>query len=303
MFKYLVLSVLLSSSLYAQVDYEHCSESTKNLFQVAKIEGHNLPNLFTIDDSGKLLANSKHAKLLSFEETGKVQKYKFSTSTEKRSLLRLFRKKGVKVSDLSYSFEVHRDSKGRIKSITHLPECADCKNDSILEFTYIKDDCVPSQLVTKNLDGESTIAVDSLVCRAAVQREKDLISSMRRGTKCIDELSSYYTKTIDSAQRALDHLKDEEDKLADSTRSPLISRLERTIKLSKKLAKPLTNYGSMENEQFDIRTENAKTIAECFKNLGESYVKENKYFSKTGGYKKEDRPRLPKEDEPVAIEL
>ena len=303
MFKYLLLSSLLSSVAFAQVDYDHCTESTKNLFQVAKIEGHSLPNLFTINDEGKLIANPKHVKLISFEETGKVQRYKFSTSTEKRSLLRLFRKKGVSVSDLKYTFEVHRDSKGRVKSVTKVPECENCKNTSALEFTYIKDDCIPSQLVTKNLDGESTIAVDSLVCRAAVQREKDLISSMRRGSKCIDELSNYYNKTIESSQKALDHLNDEESKLSDSVESQLVSRLEKTIKMSKKLAKPLANYASMENEQFEIRTENAKTIGECFKSLGEDYIKENKYFSKTGGYKKEDRPQLPKKDDAVAVEL
>ncbi len=291
--KKLVFGLVMGLSLasYADVDYEYCNETTNKVYQLAKIDGHELPNLFEIGEDGRLIVNEDHAKLISFDtnETDSVQNYKFKTTTEKRSILRLFRRNDTKIEELEYTFEVQRDSKGRIKSISQKNSCADCAGGSSLEFTYSKDNCVPSVYVTENLQAEKAIVTDTLVCREIVESEKDLIKKMREGKKCLNELNEQYALSQDRLDRHVKRLKDQTDKLDKGIESQLSKSLKKISELGKKLSKPLTKYAEMAEDEFDVRISTSEVITNCMKTLDKKMLTGNKVFD-GNVIKREDAP-------------
>jgi hypothetical protein len=302
--KNLILGFVLCSSIgayAADVDYKYCNKTTDMVYQLAKVDGQKLPNLFEIGEDGRLTVNEDHAKLISFDtnESDSVQTYKFKTMTEKRSLLRLFRNNDTKIEQLEYSFTVQKDSKGRIKSITQKNSCIDCVGGSKLEFTYSKNRCVPTLYVSENLEGKKAIVTDTLVCRDIVEGERELIKKMRKGKKCMSDLNEQYVLNQDRMQKHIKRLKTTTDELENGTESDLSKRLATISDLSKKLSKPLTKYAEMSDDEFDVKVSTSEIIAECLKTLDKSMLKGSKVFD-GNLIRREDTPVIA--SEPVQSE-
>ena len=304
----LLLSILATFTAQAKdTNYKYCSNSAGKVFQIADIEGHKLPPLFKIADDGKLIANEKYAEQDFYDNSHDrmTQDYKFRVSTKNKGILSIFTKKSIKADDLYYSFRVSRDSKGRIKSIVKKSQCVDCKDEVKVEMTYSKGRCVPRQIVSKNLEGESAIVTDTLLCRNLIKSQRKLHKTIDKSAKCIDKLNKMYTDTEASLKAQLDRINKESSEFDSQSDSILKDNLEKMISLNKDLAKPLKIYsGLTDSEDESLSAEeklghksehlillSSELIGNCSKSLDTNMLVENKVF-KGLDFRKEDKPTV-----------
>jgi len=295
--KLLLIGVILSSmSSYAKdkVEYDYCNASTDKLFQLADIPGKKLPNIFSIKDDGMLAVNEDHVKLITYNDEGNKQTYKFKTSTEKKSLLRLFSQNNSNSNGTEYKFEVIRDEKGRISSVEKIIDSETCekcvKNTKKVTFTYSKKSCVPDRVYSNDPIGGTAIVSDVVACKSIIEQQKDFYKSIRKGSKCLNNLVEMYNKAQNLSSEMSEKLNSEgQSKYDDYIQSIFVGNLKDIAATAENLSKPLSDYAKLGENQFEFQNSLASVISNCVDNFDEKMLNKNKVFNKDYSIKKEDR--------------
>lgn len=297
--------VLLASNAFAKakVDYDYCSASTDKLFQLAKIPGKTLPNIFEISEDGILKANEKHAKLIMYNDETNKQTYKFRSSTEKKSFLKMFSKNNLDESGLNYKFEVLKDEAGRVKSIERVIDSESCPNclkaTQKISFTYTKNTCVPEQVFSNDEVSGTAIVADVVACKSIIEQQKDFFKDLRKGTKCINNLVSMYEKAKKTSSEQAQRLNKEGESYSDYIQSIFVGNLKEMAETAESLAKPLAKYTEEEDKQFNFQTRLSSLISLCTDNFDEKMLNRNNVFNKDYSIKKESNIRLMPEENPA----
>lgn len=295
--KLILIGVIFSSmTSFAKdtVNYDYCNASTEKLFQLADIPGKKLPNIFSIKEDGMLEVNEDHVKLVTYNDEGNKQTYKFKTSTEKKSLLRLFSQNNAASNGAEYKFEVIRDEKGRISSIEKIIDsdtCEKCvKNSKKVSFTYSKKSCVPEKVYSNDPIGGTAIVSDVVACKSIIEQQKDFYKSIRNGSKCLNNLVEMYNKAQKLSGEMAEQLnKEGNEQFEDYIQSIFVGNLKDIATTAESLSKPLSDYAKLGENQFEFQNRLASVISNCTDNFDEKMLNKNKVFNKDFSIKKEDR--------------
>jgi hypothetical protein len=280
----MLVSTASMSAFSKGTDYGYCNDTTDKIFQIVKVPGKKLPNVFEISEDGMLVVNEDHIKLMAYDDQTDKQVYKFKSVSNKKSILSLFKKNNIDHDSMEYNFEVQRDQKGRIKSITKKGENFTEK----AEFTYSKDKCVPTRVVSWTPFSGTGFVADASSCKQLIEQQKDFYKAIRKGSKCLNNLVEMYAKAEETTSKLASKLNKEGAEIDDYIQSIFVGDLIAISEKAKELKKPLENYAEMGEDEFAAQSKMASIISKCTDNFSPSMLNSNKVYRKDGSIKKED---------------
>ena len=256
MHKLIILTMFLSSlSVFAkkgETNYSHCQDTFTDLFN----------GQFIISDKHTLEHVSGVTQEPSYDlKTGIYKFYPIDADVKKSK---------------AQTFQVLKDSEGRIRSIESLNDCKDCPKK--VELAYSKGTCLPKNVFYTNRDGNEELRAEVETCKSFKELQKDLLKKMNKANKCLDIMSEYYKTSGEIAGVFESKVAgDRKVDLSDGSQE-LVKHLQEIQVEAKALTDANVKLQERMNSQENISSVLAKVNASCELNLGKKLLKDGALF-------------------------